>query len=114
MLRKKESEMVAGQVDVACPACGCTISPSGQVLYVKSAKYLEWIKTGEVLGSLEQKFSELVPELDSYRNDLEVAEKRIQVLELQLKEANARLEQKENVVRQEGREKPAVKKQSEW
>ena len=105
---RKKTETVAG-LAITCPACACSISPDGSVLHAKSPKYLEWLKTGEVLGTLEQKFSELVTDLDSYKNDLDASVKRIQVLELQLTEANARLEKPNVVERQEQRRGSAPK-----
>jgi len=118
MPRKKAAD-VSGQVNrIHCPACACLVSSDGQKLYETSAKYLESLKTSEVLGTLEGKFKELETLLENSEKELAAAVSAKQNLESQLKEANARSE-KASVETLEPKQtgkpgKPAGREEDDW
>ena len=103
MPRVKKNETVAGQA-ITCPACASSVSSDGRVLHAKSGRLAQFEKDQEVLDTLEKMVKQL--ELREEEKD-----KQILSLQLQLKEANIRLEEKKNVVREEQRGTRAAQKQ---
>lgn len=92
MPRKKTAEVPGQVAHVICPGCTCVISSDGQTLHQKSEQYLEWLKTAEVLGTLEAKFKEMEGLLENSEKELAAAVSAKENLAAQLKEANASVE----------------------
>lgn len=97
--KKKESaEVESGQIArVICPACGSIVSADGRTLFTKSPALLDLEKTKEILPRLEEGVKTLEELSEQAEKRSREYAKQVEVLELQLKEANARTEKKGNV-----------------